>query len=75
MTRLVILLTATLSLNGCAVYTVTSAASLVTTSKSLTDHATSMLAQADCNAVRMVSHASYYCEVNDPSKTYNRNGF
>lgn len=60
---------------GCATtYTVTSAASLIATGKSLTDHATSKLTTGDCDAVRMLTRQTYYCEQNDPSVTYNRNG-
>jgi hypothetical protein len=69
------ILLAVLSQTGCAVYTVTSTVALITTSKSLTDHTTSKLAKADCDAVRMVTKQSYYCEVNDPARTYNRNGY
>ena len=73
MTKWIIILSTLLS--GCATtYTVTSTAALIATGKSLTDHATSKLTLGDCNAVRMVTRLTYYCEVNDPSKTYNRNG-
>ena len=73
MNKLIILL-AVLSLNGCAVYTVGSAAALATTGKSLVDHTSSLLTLNDCDAVRMIARQMHYCEVRDPSVTYNRNG-
>lgn len=75
MNKLIILTAMCLSQTGCAVYTVTSGVAYLTTSKSVPDHATSKLTTSDCDAVRMVSRLTYYCEVNDPSKTYNRNGY
>ena len=75
MTKWIAILSATL-LTGCATtYTVTSTAALIATGKSLTDHATSKLTYGDCDAVRMVTRLTWYCEVNDPSVTYNRNGY
>ena len=63
-----------LALNGCAVYTVASGTSLITTGKSLGDHVLSnTIPMADCTAVNLVKD-KYYCEVKDISKTYNRNG-
>ena len=59
---------------GCGTYTVSSTAAYALTGKSVTDHMTSQLTLSDCDAVRMIKNVSYYCEQNDPSKTYNRNG-
>jgi len=73
MTKWIILLS-TLAASGCSTYTVTSATAWALTGKSIPDHATSKLTQADCDAVRMVTRLTYYCEVRDPSVTYNRNG-
>jgi len=63
------------ALNGCAVYTVMNGVTYITTDKSITDHTTSKLVKADCDAVRMATQATYYCEVRDISTTYNRNVF
>ncbi len=74
MTKWIVILTA-LATTGCATtYTVTSTASYVLTGKSIPDHATSQLTASDCDAVRMIRHATWYCEMRDPSVTYNRNG-
>jgi outer membrane lipoprotein SlyB len=74
MTKWITILTA-LSLQGCATaYTVTSTATWVATGKSVTDHVTSKLTYGDCDAVRMITKLTYYCEMTDPSKTYNRTG-
>ena len=75
MTRWIVIFSAVMC-TGCATtYTVTSTASLIATGKSLTDHMTSQLTMGDCNAVRMIKNVSYYCEMNDPSVTYNRNSY
>jgi hypothetical protein len=65
------------NLSGCAaVYTGASTAALVTTGKSIPDHALTQATGADCSALRVVTgEKDYYCEVRDPAKTYNRNGF
>jgi len=61
---------------GCATtYTVTSATAYVLTGKSIPDHATSQLTASDCDAVRMVTRHTWYCEMRDPSVTYNRTGY
>lgn len=74
MTKWIAILSAVLC-TGCATtYTVTSTAAYVLTGKSVPDHATSKLTTSDCDAVRMITRLTYYCEVNDPSETYNRNG-
>ena len=74
MTKWIAILSALLT-TGCATtYTVTSTASLIATGKSVTDHMTSKLTTADCDAVRMIRKQTWYCEQNDPSVTYNRNG-
>ena len=63
------------ALTGCAVYTVANGVTYIATDKSLTDHGSSTLANADCDAVRVVQKGTYYCEVRDISTTYNRNRF
>lgn len=70
--RILITLTILLTLQGCAVYTVSSSVVYLATDKALPDHMSSKLAQADCNAVRVVTQGTYYCEQRDISKTYNR---
>lgn len=74
MSKVVILLTV-FTLNGCAVYTVANGVTYLATDKSLTDHTSSTLAQADCDAVRVIQKGTYYCEVRDISTTYNRHAF
>lgn len=63
------------ALSGCAVYSVVNTATYIATDKSLTDHTSSKLATADCDAVRMAVKGTYYCEQRDISTTYNRNTF
>ena len=63
-----------LSQSACAVYTVTSMTSFITTDKSLSDHTLSVVTQADCNVTNVVKD-KYYCEQRDIAVTYNRNGF
>lgn len=63
------------ALTGCAVYSVANTVTYIATDKSLTDHTSSKLATADCDAVRMAVNGTYYCEVRDISVTYNRNTF
>ena len=62
-------------LTGCAAYTVVNTATWVATDKSLTDHGSSKLANADCDAVRVIQKGTYYCETRDIGVTYNRNSF
>jgi hypothetical protein len=63
------------ALMGCAAYTVANTVTYIATDKSLTDHTSSKLVKADCDAVRMAVNGTYYCEVRDVSVTYNRNTF
>ena len=62
-------------LSGCAVYTVANTVTWVATDKSLTDHGSSKLVSADCDAVRVIQKGTYYCETRDIGVTYNRNSF
>lgn len=63
-----------LSQTGCAVYTVASSTTLITTQKSLGDHIlTQTIPNSDCNALNLLD-SKYYCEVRDIGTTYNRNG-
>lgn len=62
------------SLSGCAVYTVASSTTLITTQKSIGDHVlTTAIPNSDCNALNLLD-SKYYCEVRDIGTTYNRNG-
>lgn len=62
-------------LMGCAAYTVANGVAYITTDKSIVDHGSSTLANADCDAVRVVTKGTWYCETRDISTTYNRNRF
>jgi len=64
---------------GCAVYTVATTASTLTTGKSIGDHTVSQITGYDCSLTAVVisndTH-SYYCErAREPGTTYNRNSF
>ena len=75
MIRIGVIMCVLASLPGCAVYTVVNGATWVATDKSLTDHGSSKLVSADCDAVRVIQKGTYYCETRDVSTTYNRNRF
>ena len=75
MMRIIVSMAVLLNLTGCAVYTVVNGATWVATDKSITDHASSKLVSADCDAVRVIQKGTYYCETRDISTTYNRNRF
>lgn len=75
MRKLLITVILVSQLTGCAAYTVANTATYLATDKSITDHTTSKLVKADCDAVRMAVNGTYYCEVRDISTTYNRNTF
>jgi len=75
MGRFILSIAVLAGLNGCAVYTVVNTATWVATDKSLTDHGSSKLVSADCDAVRVIQKGTYYCETRDISTTYNRNVF
>ena len=64
------------NLTGCAViYTGASTATLITAGKSIPDHAATTATSADCNSIKLITgEKDFYCEVRDPSKTYNRSG-
>jgi len=65
-----------LTLNGCA-YTVVSTATLITTGKSISDHAASTITQNDCDSVNYVKgRQDYLCEQpREAGTTYNRTAF
>jgi hypothetical protein len=72
--RMALCLFLALAQSGCAVYTVASGTSLITTQKSLGDHVLStVIPSSDCNALNLLD-SKYYCEQRDIAKTYNRNG-
>jgi hypothetical protein len=76
MKRLIIPVSLVLALSGCAVYTGTSVGSVAVTGKTIGDNAASLVTQADCNAWRMSTELTYYCEyLREPGTTYNRTGF
>lgn len=65
-----ILACASVSLNGCAVYTVASVGAFATTGKSISDHGTSLVTRGDCNVTHPFK-GQYYCEM---PVVYNQNG-
>lgn len=73
----ILILICLINLSGCVAYTAVSATSFVATGKSVGDHASSAVTQADCNAVKYgTGGQDYYCEVpREPGTTYNRNSF
>ena len=77
LTTLYLALTTALMLNGCAVYTVASAGSYITTGKSIGDNGSSLVTANDCNSVKYaVGSQDYYCErAREPGTTYNRSAF
>lgn len=70
MDRILIAVACTLSLNGCAVYTVASVGTWAVTGRSLTDHGVSGITQHDCNMTQPFK-GEYYCE---KKVVYNQNG-
>jgi len=74
--RPIILITLTLTLQGCA-YTVATTATGIVTGKSLTDRAVSLATDMDCNSIGMVKgEQDYLCEqARNPGTHYNRNGY
>jgi hypothetical protein len=62
---------------GCAVYTVASSATWLTTGKSVGDHTASLATQNDCNTYKFATRQQdYLCEsAREPGTTYNRNSF
>jgi hypothetical protein len=75
MKRVLIPLFLVQALSGCAVYTATSTVSLITTDKSLTDHAVTLaVPNSTCSSLQPL-RGQYYCEIRDISQTYNRNRF
>jgi hypothetical protein len=67
-----ILATATISLNGCAAYTVASVGSYAVTGKGIGDHAGSALSGGDCNVIKHTYNRKYVCEM---PVVYNRTAF
>ena len=64
----------TLVLQGCA-YTAVSTATYVVTDRTLTDHAlTQLVPNGDCRIDHVIK-GKYYCEISNPSETYNRSSF
>ena len=57
-------------------YTATSTGSLVTTGRSVPEHAASRITDSDCSIWDAVVDFAYICEYNrNPAVTYNRNAF
>jgi hypothetical protein len=76
MKRLIIPVSLVLALSGCAVYTGASVGSMAVTGKTIGDHASSLVTQADCNAWRASIELTYYCEyLREPGTTYTRTGY
>jgi len=72
-TLLSILLSACAGPIGMA-YTATTTTSLVTTGKSIPEHAASEITEADCSIWDAIADFAYICEYNkNPAVTYNRN--
>lgn len=67
-----ILISATVTLNGCAVYTVASVGSYAVTGKGIGDHAGSAVTGGDCNLIKHTVNGQYVCEM---PVVYNRNSF
>lgn len=63
---------ATISLTGCAAYTVASIGSYAATGKGIGDHAGSAVTGGDCNAIKHTYQGKYVCEM---PVVYNRNAF
>lgn len=75
MKRLIVTLFLVLSQTGCAVYTGASAVSLITTDKTLTDHAATLVTpNGNCSGIQVLK-GEYYCEIRDVSVTYNRSAY
>lgn len=73
--KLIILTLVLAQLGGCAAYGIASTASYVVTDKTLADHvATQAVPYSNC-ATNNLFQGLYYCEIQDPSKTYNRSAF
>ncbi len=63
---------ATITLNGCAVYTVASVGSYAVTGKGIGDHAGSLASGGDCNLIKHTINGQYVCEM---PVVYNRSAF
>jgi hypothetical protein len=75
MKRFLLPLFLVLSQTGCAVYTGVSTVALITTDKSLTDHAVTLaVPNSTCSSLQPL-RGQYYCEIRDIGTTYNRNRF
>jgi hypothetical protein len=75
MKRFLLALFLVLALSGCAVYTGASTVALITTDKSITDHAVTLaVPNSTCSSLQPL-RGQYYCEIRDISQTYNRNRF
>lgn len=63
------------TLPGCAVYSGASLASYIATDKTLTDHATTAVVPYGNCSTNQLFQGKFYCEIQDPSVTYNRNAY
>jgi len=76
--RRILITVAVTGLTACAqiAYTGASAVSVITTGKSIPEHAASELAASDCSTYNwLFEHKDYWCEQRDIGKTYNRASF
>ena len=67
-----IVLLLSLSLSGCAVYTVASLGTMAVTGKAIGDHAGSAATGGDCNTLKHLVDGKYVCEM---PVTYNQSSF
>lgn len=64
-----------LACQGCTAYGIASSTSLAISGKSIPDHiTTAVVPNSDCSSLNVLK-GYYYCEINDPSKQYNRSGY
>ena len=70
MDRILLALALALTLNGCAVYTVASTATVIATGRSPTDHVATLATGWDCSTLQILQ-GYYWCEI---TPTYNQSG-
>ena len=70
MDRILLALAVALTLNGCAVYTVASTATVIVTGRSPSDHVATLATGWDCSTLQVLQ-GLYWCEI---TPTYNQSG-